>query len=186
MVNHAKSDALKRKIAREVKDNLMKQALALYQTEKSKPVGEKSASLRKVCQIVSDDYYFRTRKWINLDHNTLARWEKGGTSLTDYNVTKSWLTHDEQQVIVEYVLEMARHGFPLSPKRLREHAKKILWARLGETFPEDGLGKNWATRFITKRHEKIGMYWSSSLDSSRGRAVNLISKADYFDLLKNI
>ena len=33
MVNHAKSDALKRQIARKVKDNLMAQALALYQTE---------------------------------------------------------------------------------------------------------------------------------------------------------
>ena len=32
MVNHAKSDTLKRQIARKVKDNLMGQALALYQT----------------------------------------------------------------------------------------------------------------------------------------------------------
>ena len=89
MVNHTKSDALKRQIAREVKDNLIKQALVLYKMEKSKPVGEKSASLRKVCQIILDDYYFKTRKRINLDPNTLARWEKGETSLTDYNVTKS-------------------------------------------------------------------------------------------------
>lgn len=186
MVNHAKSDSLKRQIARKVKNNLMEQALALYQTEKSKPDGEKSASLRKVCQIISEDYYSRTGKRIKLDHNTLSRWEKGGTSLTDHNAAKSWLTHEEQLVIVEYVLEMARRGFPLSPKRLQEHAEKILRARLGDTFREEGLGKNWATRFITKHHEKIGMYWSSSLDSSRGRAVNPITKAEYFDLLKSI
>ena len=186
MVNHAKSDTLKRQIARKVKDNLMGQALALYQAKKSKPAGEKSASLRKVCQIISDDYYLRTRKRIILDHNTLARWEKGGISLTENNGRKSLLTDDEQQVIVEYILEMARCGFPLSPKRLREHAEKILRARLGDAFREEGLGKNWATRFITKHHERIGMYWSSSLDSSRGRAVNPITKDDYFDLLKNI
>jgi hypothetical protein len=118
MVNHAKSDELKRKISRDVKDNLMAQAIALYQKEKSKPAGEKSASLRKVCQTISDDYYSRTRKRVNLDHNTLARLAKGGTNLTDHNGKKSWLTYDEQQVIVEYVLEMARRGFPLSPKRL--------------------------------------------------------------------
>jgi len=186
MVNHAKSDALKRQIARKVKDNLMAQALTLYRTEKSKPFGIKSASLRKVCQMISDDYYLRTKKRINLDHNTLARLEKGGTSLTDHNGRKSWLTHDEQQVILEYALEMARRGFPLSPKRLREHAENILRGRLGDAFCEDGLGKNWATRFITKHHERIGMYWSLSLDSSRGRAVNPITKAEYFDLLKDI
>ena len=185
MVNHAKSDTLKRQIARKVKDNLMTQALSLYQTERSKPSEGKPVSLRKVCQRISDDYYSRTKKRINLDHNTLARWEKGGTSLTDHNGKKSRLTYDEQQVIVEYALEVARRGFPLSPKRLREHAEKILWARLGDSLCQGGLGKNWATRFITKHHERIGMYWSSSLDSSRGRAVNPITNAEYFDLLKD-
>ena len=83
-------------------------------------------------------------------------------------------------------LEMARRGFPLSPKRLREHAEQILTARLGKMFPETGLGKNWATRFITKHHDRLGMYWSSAMDSSRGRAVNPITKAEYFKLLKEV
>ena len=89
MVNHVKSDKLKRQVARKVKENLMVQALALYQTERSKPFRGKSASLRKVCKMISDDYYLRTRKRINLDHNTLARRAKGGMILTDYNGKKS-------------------------------------------------------------------------------------------------
>ncbi|KAF8151382.1 hypothetical protein B0H34DRAFT_623466, partial [Crassisporium funariophilum] len=143
MVNRAKSEALKKQINRKRKDNLMAQALALYPEEQSKPGGGKSTSLRKVCQTISDNYYSRTKMRVNLDHNTLARLSKGGTSLTDFNGTKSWLTYDEQQVILEYVLVMARRGFPLSPKRLREHAEKILQARLGNSFCESGLGKNW-------------------------------------------
>ena len=53
-------------------------------------------------------------------------------------------------------------GFPLVQNSFGSMLKKILRAGLGNTFPEDGLGKNWATRFITKHHGKIGMYERST------------------------
>ncbi|KAH9009830.1 hypothetical protein EDB84DRAFT_1240814, partial [Lactarius hengduanensis] len=143
MVKYAKSNALKSQIARKQKDNLMAQAVALYQAEKAKSTGGKPASLRAVCRIISDDYYSRTQIRIRLDHNTLARLSNGGRSLTEANGEKSWLMSEEQDVIVQFVIESARRGFPLSPKRLREHTECILRARLGDKFPEDGLGKNW-------------------------------------------
>jgi len=62
----------------------------------------------------------------------------------------------------------------------------ILRARLGDKFPEDGLSKNWATQFITKHHEKIGMYWSSPLDNSCAWSVNLIINAEYFEVLGSV
>jgi len=63
MVNHAKSDELKKKIARKRKDNLMAQAIALYHEEKSKAPGEKRASLRKVwgdgkAKVLTQDDFF--------------------------------------------------------------------------------------------------------------------------------
>ncbi|KAH9079561.1 hypothetical protein EDB83DRAFT_2198848, partial [Lactarius deliciosus] len=142
-------------IARKRKDNLMAQAVALYQAEKAKLTGGKPASLCAVCQIISDDYYSRTQIRIHLDHNTLARLSNGGRSLTEANGEKSWLTSEEQDIIVQFVIESARRGFPLSPKRLREHTEYILRAHLGDKFPEDGLGKNWPTQFITKHHDRI-------------------------------
>jgi hypothetical protein len=145
MVGHAKSNALKSQIARQRKDNLMAQAVALYQAEKAEPAGGKPASLRAVCKTISDDYYSRTQIRIHLDHNTLARLSNGGRSLTETNGKKSWLKNEEQDIIIQFVIELARRGFPLSPKRLREHTEHILRARLGDQFPEDGLGKNWAT-----------------------------------------
>ena len=45
MVKHTKSNALKSQIARQQKDSLMAQAVALYQEEKAKTSGGKSASL---------------------------------------------------------------------------------------------------------------------------------------------
>ena len=164
----------------------MAQAVALYQAEKAKATGGKPASLRAVCKTVSDDYYSRTQIRVHLDHNTLARLSNGGRSLTETNGKKSWLTNEEQDIVVQFIIELARRGFPLSPKRLREHTEHILKARLGDQFPEDGLGKNWVTRFITKHHNQIGMYWSSGLDSSRGCAVNPVTKAEYFAILKHV
>ncbi|KAH9020147.1 hypothetical protein EDB85DRAFT_1896334 [Lactarius pseudohatsudake] len=113
MVNHAKLNALKSQIARKQKDNLMAQAVALYQAEKAKSTGgaRKPALLCAVCQIISDDYYLRTQIWIHLDHNTLARLSNGGTrgrSLTEANGEKSWLTSKEQDIIVQLVIESAR------------------------------------------------------------------------------
>ncbi|KAH9165071.1 hypothetical protein EDB89DRAFT_1911699 [Lactarius sanguifluus] len=153
MVNHAKSNALKSQIARKQKDNLMAQAVALYQAEKAMSTRGRPASLCAACWIISDDYYSRTQIQIHLDHNTLARLSNGGRSLTEANREKSWLTSEEQEIIVQFVIESARRGFPLSPKCLWEHTEYILRARLGDKFPEDGLGKNWPSRFIRKHYD---------------------------------
>jgi hypothetical protein len=57
---------------------------------------------------------------------------------------------------------------------------------LGIEFPERGLGRDWGNHFITKHHNRLGMYWSTALDSSRGHAVNPIMKEEYFKMLKEV
>ena len=146
----------------------MAHAVQLYNsqsTDNTQATG-KTLSLRAVCTSVSNDYFTKTNIQIFLSHKTLSRLCQGGTTRTESNKKKSWLMESEQDIIVEYAIDMAHRGFPLSPKRLREHAEMILRARLGKKFPEKGLSKNWATKFITKHHEKLGTYLSSSLDSS--------------------
>src|SRR5687768_921300 len=85
---------------------------------------------------------------------------------------KSWLTAVEEENLINFAIEVAQRGFPLSLRRLKDYAEAILQHRLGPRFPERGLGWDWGNRFITKHHSRLGMYWSSALDSSRGRAVN--------------
>lgn len=184
MVNHAKSNALKTQIDREQKDKLMAHALALFHSQQVGTATGKPMSIRKLCQLVSDEHYAKTQKRIAVDDTTLGRLIKGGITKTESNGKKSWLTKEEGDIIVDYAIEKACQGFPLSPKRLREHAEKILIARLGNKFPETGLGINWGTRFITRHHDRLGMYWSSAMDTSRGRAVNPITKAEYFKIMK--
>ena len=101
-----------------------------------------------------------------MDDSTLAWLVKGGITRTESNGRKSWLTKEEEDIVVNFAIETACCGFPLSPKRLQEHAEQILTARLGKEFLKPGLGKNWATCFITKHHDRLRMYWSSAMDSS--------------------
>jgi hypothetical protein len=186
MVGLAKSQSLKKQILRDEVDNLKAYAVKCYTTEQERTLapGEKRKSTRQICKAVSDAHFAETGRRISLAHNTLMRHAKGGVTLTQSNQQKSWLTPEEEKNIVNFTIEIAQCGFPLSPRRMREHCEAILRHRLGDKFPEGGLGKDWSNRFITKHHDRLSMYWSSALDSSRGRAVNPVTNNEYFMLLK--
>jgi Tc5 transposase DNA-binding domain len=188
MVNKAKSQELKNQILRQEADGLKAYAMKIYLEEqhRSLPPGEKKRSSRQICKAASDDHFAATGRRIPLDHTTLLRHAKGGVTLTESNQKKSWLTVEENESIVKFTIEMAQWGFPLSPRRLKEHAEAILQHRLGGSFPEKGLGRDWGNRFITKHNDRLGMYWSTALDGSRGRAVNPVTKEEYFMILKEV
>jgi hypothetical protein len=158
MVNHTKSNALKVQIARKKKDDLMAQAVALFHTKQMDSDTGKAMLMHKLCQLVSDNYYAQTHQWIPVDDSTLAWLVKGGLTHTESNGRKGWLRKEEGDIVVNYAIEIACHGFPLSPKRLQEHAEHILTAHLGKEFLKTGLGQNWATHFITKHHDRLGTY----------------------------
>jgi hypothetical protein len=185
MVSHAKSQKLHRQLQRKAKEDLEAEAVKLYFAEQEKE-GEKRLSSRAICQKVSDDYYACKHVRITLSHHTLLRDTHGGKTLSQSNTENSWLTVNESKTIVDYAITMARWGFPLSLKRLKEHATKILQVRMGARFPEMGLGKNWATNFITHHYDQLGRYWSRALPSERGHAVNPVTKEEYFKLLKEM
>lgn len=190
MVGIAKSQALKKQILRKEVDNLKAYVVKLYTTEQERSFvsGEKNLkrSLRQICKDASDAHFAKTGRHISLAHNTLARHGKGGVTLTQSNQQKSWLTAEEEENIINFAIKIAQRGFPLSPQRLKEHCEAVLRHRLGKNFPERGLGRDWGNRFITKHHSRLGMYWSSTLDSSHGHAVNPVTKEKYFRILKEV
>ena len=188
MVGRPKSVALKKQLARQTHDDLMEKAVQLYKQELQKPLidTEKKKGLRVICQEVSDAYFERKKIRIHLSHHTLNRLANGGVSISEHNTKKCWLTQEEEDVIVLFAMEMAERGFPLSPRRLREHAEQILRRRMGSLFPENGLGKDWTTRFITRHYDRLGGYWSTPLDKSRARAVNPHTVEEYFKILAEI
>ncbi|KAF9225130.1 hypothetical protein BS17DRAFT_807511 [Gyrodon lividus] len=77
-------------------------------------------------------------------------------------------------------------GFPLTHKTLKLHIDTLLHARLGEAFPETGVGHNWTDRFTTCHADRIAQYWSSPLDTACGQAVNPHTHKAWCNLLKEM
>ncbi len=183
MVGKSDSQALQRRKYLDHHAQLMQTAVELYRKNTELPKAEQK-SLRAVCVEVSSAHLDKTGEWIKLDKNTLARLSADSShrTLSEFNAEKGWLHPEEANYIVEYVIELANRGFPLSHRRLKEVVDDLLRKRLGPDFP--GVGQNWTDRFVTKHHTRLGRYWSRSLESKRGRAVNPTTHKEWFDLLE--
>lgn len=181
MVGHAKSETLKAREARAIKDDLMSRAVLAYRGELAKPSGQKRKSLRAICDDFQDIFFQETGKVIRLSHTVLSRLVTGGQTLQQANSAKSHLTEGEVDIVINFVVECGNRGFPLSHRRLKEHVEKILRAWIGEGFP--GLGKNWTQRFAEKYKDRIKVSWSVSLEEKRGQGANPHSNEAWWKLL---
>ena len=118
---------------------------------------------------------------IRINHQTIINRAKNKTSART-NAARSWLTPEEAELVIAFIVEVGHRGFPLSHRRLKEHVDEILRARLGPEFP--GVGKRWTNRFIEKWSKRIRTAWSTPLEQKRGRAVNPTTNEAWFDLLE--
>ncbi|KAG1816512.1 uncharacterized protein BJ212DRAFT_1299761 [Suillus subaureus] len=126
MVWRPKSLTKKAQVSHEEKEKVMACAVAKYQAELAKLSLEKKQGLHKVCMDVQKAYLKEMGQLISLNHNTLANLTKGGVQLSELNSSmKSWLTPTETDKVLEYIVKMARCGFLLSHKCLKEHVDEI-------------------------------------------------------------
>jgi hypothetical protein len=186
MPGRALSDARKLQRERQTKDGLLIRAVALYRHEQETEANRKPLSLRKVCKQIEDEHWSETKMKVKLDPCTLRRLVNGGTLKSIRNSEKSWLLESEATMVIDYAIEVASRGFPLSHRRLKEHVDNICRTRLGRKFPTSGVGKNWTSRFISKHSDRLSTYWTHNLDEKRGRAVNPHTNAEWFDLLGDV
>ena len=126
MPRRALSATKKAQVYRHEHDHLMARAVALYHHELAKPPSEKRAGLRTICKIMEKEYYKETKQSISLNHNTLRNLANGGYTKAKFNSEKSWVTPDETEQVIKFVIEMADLGCPLSHRRLKEHIDMIL------------------------------------------------------------
>lgn len=185
MVGRAKSATKKCQITREEETRLMAKAVELYQTEQARPQGEKKMGLRKVCVEVQKAHLKNTGRTVTLNHNTLGNYVKGRRTLASFNAAKSWLLPEEAEQVINYIVELGDRGFPISLKRLKEHVDQICRARLGDGFPANGVGKQWAGRFLEKHSDRLDAYRPRKLEAARARAVNPHTNDAWFTLLGN-
>ena len=93
---------------------------------------------------------------------------------------------EEEKVVVDFILELASRGWPLSKQRTREHINAICRARLGAEFPESGVGRCWVDRFLARHQDLIKTHRAHPLESLRGQAVNPFTHRHFYDLLGNV
>ena len=184
MPRHAISKAKEKQINSELLDKYVKIAAERYNYEQS--TEKKPRGLRKICQEVEAECFQDTNKEISLDKTTVSRRAKGLRSMPEFNASKGWLTPAESELVIQFTVDTALRGFPLSHRRLKEHVDAICRARLGDAFPSDGVGKQWTSRFLRKHSNRLHPYWTRALDGSRARAVNPTTTKVYFDLLEKV
>lgn len=185
MVGRALSDTKKKQNIHEVEEKFRLHAIAAYRLELAKPEGKRQSS-RTVARDFICLYKQETGHDLTLDHSLLCRRAVGGNMRMQANAARSWLTDEEQEIIIGYMVECGSRGFPLSHRRLWEHVNGVLQARLGGAFPIDGVGKNWTNCFIEKHSDRLKMSWATPLEAKRGRAVNEQTINAFYDILEHV
>ena len=156
----------------DLRERLYERAVALYQEEHQKPPPHEPMGLRKVCDEVSRAHNKESKCKVNLNHNTRRNLLSGSVTIQKFNRSKSWLTPEEEEELILCLLEMADCGHPCSYPRLRELANEIIRARLGNEFPEEGVGKEWPYRFVERNSKRLHRYKARALDEVRSRAAH--------------
>ena len=143
-------------------------------------------SLCSIARVFEDKAYKEEGLKIKIDKTTLLRRAKGVLSQAESNLAKAWLTREEEKNLVDYAVQMGNEGWPLSQKRIEEHANAILHARIGQSDGFNGVGSNWTPRFLERHRDQLKAMWSHSLDTKRAKAGNPVLKERYFALLKKV
>ncbi|KIK74542.1 hypothetical protein PAXRUDRAFT_77320, partial [Paxillus rubicundulus Ve08.2h10] len=99
--------------------------------------------------------------------------------------TNAWLK-PEEEMVVAYCIKLAIRAFPLNHRVLKTHVDSILNTRIGASFPKEGVGKSWTQRFLERHSDCLGRYWSTSLDTACGCAVNENTHQEWCKLFKDI
>ncbi|EJF56428.1 hypothetical protein DICSQDRAFT_37136, partial [Dichomitus squalens LYAD-421 SS1] len=108
-----------------------------------------------ICREVEQECFLETRKKITLPKSTVSARANGRTSIQDFNATKRWLTPAEEDVVVEFAIDAGLRGFPLTHRMLKDHVDAICRAKLPDSFPKDGVGKEWTQRFMDRHSDAL-------------------------------
>lgn len=180
MTGRSKSQLEKDYARRRRIDDYMSRAVAAHQARKKKVVKDQ-IGLRTLCSQYSELCFEETGERIQLNFMTLKRHSEGGTTRQEANEDLRWLTDAEETLLVNFLNDMGARGFPYSHKRTKEVVDMICTARLGDDFPETGVGINWTYRFGKRQAHRIKMSKSRPLEDKRARAGNPANDTMWWD-----
>lgn len=186
MARKAASNTLKKRVWQEEKAGCMALALKIYHEEHQQMDSKGRLGLRKICKNAQQEYLAQTGIVVPVpNHNTLNNLAKGRTlPKAQVNAERGWLSEEEAETVIAYVIECAEVGFGLDHQRLKEHVDEICRARYGDKFPKEGVGKQWTSRFIEQYHTRLQTYTARPLHDIRGKAANPEMNKLWFDLVE--
>ena len=94
------------------------------------------------------------------------------------------LFEQEELTMVQYLIETAKCGFPDTPWHAVWHANQILQECTGDA--NASVGKNWTHHFLQQHQKQLLLFWSTTLTTVHGGALNKASVDHWYKLLQEI
>jgi len=91
---------------------------------------------------------------------------------------------EEETVIALYLIETAKQGFPETPQRAVRRANQVLRERTGDQ--DATVGKHWLDRFLDRHKDQLSCFWSTTLTTVRGGALNEANVDHWYKLLQEV
>jgi len=106
----------------------------------------------------------------------------GNHSIDDFNAAKQKIPRVQEEVLVQWCLELSSHNIPLDRSNLLLYATTVLQTtQLGEK-----LSSRWVDRFLTRHQSRLGRQWARPHDRIRSAAATPEVIAGYFAAYKSI
>jgi hypothetical protein len=83
------------------------------------------SAFKRLAKTIEDKHRRQTGKDVTIAPSTVLRVAKGGQLKSVVNAEKGWLLETEATTVINFVVEMAVRGFPLTHQRLKEHIDHI-------------------------------------------------------------
>jgi hypothetical protein len=122
----------------------------------------------------------RAAKIYDLNHTTLFYRMNGSQAQADKIPNCRKLSDLEEQIIVQYILDLDSRGFPCRHRDVEEMANRLLADR--DVSP---VGKRWAINFI-RRQPKLKTHFQRRYDYQRAKCEDPTVIRNWFRLVQNI
>ncbi|KAJ0125595.1 Uncharacterized protein HZ326_31302 [Fusarium oxysporum f. sp. albedinis] len=109
----------------------------------------------------------------------LWRRQKGIQSRSDWVPTSRKLSDLEEQIIVQFILDLDSRGFPPRLRGVEEMANRLLADRNASP-----VGKHWASNFV-RRHKELKTRFFRKYDYRRAKCEDLTAICNWFRLMEN-
>ncbi|KAK7029198.1 hypothetical protein R3P38DRAFT_2384544, partial [Favolaschia claudopus] len=112
----AKSDRVKDRELAQLREKYMQRAIRIWRDSREGPgtSTQEALSLNKACRMAEAECLAEKKKIVTLSTSSLDRRIKGGRSTHEAHADQKWLSPEEERVVINYAIDCANRGFPVS------------------------------------------------------------------------